>query len=409
MLELKSMRIPRTRVNLSIFILGSIIICLLFAIFLKRQSIFASSTATPKEETVQEGTGHYITIYDAKGNLTIRSDAKTVADVLERADIKIGDYDIVEPALDEEIKEENFNINIYRAREALVIDGHSRKYIKTASTAPEEVAKDAGVVLLEADVVDIVPQNNLLESGMNVAYEVVRAKVVNLNFYGKQTQIRTQAKTVKQFLKEQNISDDRKDNWVSVPLGTAITDGFAFTVYRQGKQTITVEEDIMYGEAVTYDYSVNYGKRIVTKAGKIGKRVSTYEVDMKDGQELSRTFISNVVTQNPEIQHVTIGMKIDLPAGSHEDWMSQAGISPSDYGYVNYIINHESHWNPLSKNYRSGATGLCQALPGSKMASAGSDWETNPITQLRWCNGYAVGRYGGWRQAYEFWTQHKWW
>jgi uncharacterized protein YabE (DUF348 family) len=400
---------PRTRVNLSIFILGSIIVCLLFAIFIKKQSIFASESATPSSETVQGGTGHYITIYDENGSLTIRSDAKTVADVLERTDIKIGDNDIVEPGLDEEIKEEDFNINIYRAREALVIDGYSRKYIKTASTAPEEVAKDAGVELLEADVVKIVPQNNLLESGMNVAYEVVRAKIVNLNFYGKPTQIRTQAKTVKQFLKEQEISTNRDENWVSVPLNTAITDGFAFTVYRQGKQTITVEEDIMFGEAVTYDYSIDYGKRIITKAGKIGKRVSTYEVDMKDGQELSRTFISNVVTQNPETQRVTVGMKINLPPGTHQDWMAQAGISSADFGYVNFIIEHESHWNPLSRNVRSGATGLCQALPGSKMASAGSDWETNPITQLRWCNGYAVGRYGGWRQAYEFWTQHKWW
>ena len=89
--------------------------------------------------------------------------------------------------------------------------------------------------------------------------------------------------------------------------------------------------------------------------------------------------------------------------------MAAAGISPSDYGYVNYIITRESHWNPLAVNRSSGATGVCQALPGKKMASAGSDWATNPITQLKWCDGYAKGRYGSWEKAYQVWTKQHWW
>lgn len=394
--------------NLSMFILGSIIICLSFCILIKRQSLFAESIPASQQSS-QENADHHITIHDGKGKITIRSSVSTVAAVLERADIKVGEYDIVEPGLEEEIKEDNFNINIYRAHEALVIDGHTRKYIKTASMAPAEVAKDAGVDLLEADIVEIVPQNNILESGMNVAYQVVRAKVVNLNFYGKATQIRTQAKTVSAFLKEQGISSNKEENWISVPLNTIIADGTSFAVYRQGKQTISVEEDIMYGESITYDFSIDYGKRIVTKAGKIGRRVATYGVEMKDGQEISRTFISNVVTVNPETQYVTVGMKVNLPPGTHQDWMAAAGISSSDYGYVNFIMEHEAHWNPIAQNRTSGAYGICQALPGSKMASAGSDWQTNPITQLRWCNSYAIGRYGSWAGAYEFWVKHKWW
>ena len=389
-------------------ILGSIIICLSFCIVIKRQSIFASSIS-PSESTVKDATDHHITIHHDNDSLTIRSDASTVAEVLERADIKIGEYDIVEPALDEEIKEDNFNINIYRAREAFVIDGHTKKYIKTATNSPIEVAKDAGVELLDADRVEVVTQNNILESGMNVAYQVVRAKVVNLNFFGKPTQIRTQAKTVSDFLEEQGISSDKNENWVSIPITTKITDGIAFTVYRQGKQTISVEEDIMFQESVTYDFSIDYGTRIITKNGKIGKRVATYEVEMKDGVEMSRTFISNVITESPETQYVTVGMKVNLPPGSHQDWMAAVGISPSDYGYVNFILDHEAHWNPIAKNRYSGAYGICQALPGNKMASAGEDWETNPITQLRWCNSYAVGRYGSWAAAYEFWVKHKWW
>ena len=408
MLKFKCMRIPRTRVNLSIFILGAIIVCLLFAIFLKRQTIFAS-WISPSESAASERSDYHVSIHENGKTITIRSSAKTVAEALERAEIKTSEYDIVEPGLDEEINEDNFNINIYRAREALVVDGYSKKYIKTASTAPEEVAKDAGVVLLEADVVEITTNNNILESGMNTSYTVVRAKVVNLNFFGQPTQIRTQAKTVKEFLDMQNISTNIKENWVSVPLDTKITDGIAFTVYRQGKQTISVEEDIMFSESITYDFSIDYGVRTVTKAGKPGKRVATYEVEMKDGHELSRVFVSNVITQNPETQYVTVGMKVNLPPGTHQDWMAAVGIAPSDYGYVNFILDHEAHWNPIAQNRHSGAYGICQALPGSKMASAGDDWQTNPITQLRWCNSYAIGRYGSWAAAYEFWVKHKWW
>lgn len=90
--------------------------------------------------------------------------------------------------------------------------------------------------------------------------------------------------------------------------------------------------------------------------------------------------------------------------------MAAAGISASDFGYVNYIITNESGWGVTKWNYSgSGAYGLGQALPASKMAPWGADYMTNPITQLRWANAYAVGRYGSWANAYAFWvSQHLW-
>lgn len=409
MVEFKHMRIRKTRANLSILILGIVILCLLFGIVIKKQDFFASAISTDESAEVDDVIEHYITFYDAGSSLTVRSDAKTVREALERANISLGEFDTVEPSLDENIKEEDFNINIYRAREVLVIDGKSKKYIKTSKTAPEEVAEDAGVILLDADIVEIVAHDNILESGMLTAYEVIRAKVVNFNFYGKPTKVRTQAKTVAEFLKERGIATDANENWISVKTSQKITDGIAFSVFRQGKQTITVEEDIPFAEVVTYDYSINYGTRTVTKPGKLGKKVATYNVEMKDGVEIKREFISQVVTENPVAQEVVVGMKVNLPPGSHQDWMAQAGIAASDYGYVNYIVERESHWNPIAQNRSSGAYGLCQALPGGKMSSAGADWATNPITQLRWCNSYAVGRYGSWAKAYEHWTQKHWW
>lgn len=97
------------------------------------------------------------------------------------------------------------------------------------------------------------------------------------------------------------------------------------------------------------------------------------------------------------------------PSGSKADWMRAAGISDSDFGYVDYIISHESGWNYHAVNRSSGAYGLPQSLPAGKLASAGADWRDNPVTQLRWAHNYAVGRYGSWEDAYRFWTVNHWW
>lgn len=99
-----------------------------------------------------------------------------------------------------------------------------------------------------------------------------------------------------------------------------------------------------------------------------------------------------------------------LPPGSHTDWMAAAGIAASDYDYASYIIDHESGWGVTKSNYGgSGAYGLGQALPASKMAKFGSDYLTNPITQLRWANAYAIGSYGSWANAYNHWIQRHVW
>lgn len=106
---------------------------------------------------------------------------------------------------------------------------------------------------------------------------------------------------------------------------------------------------------------------------------------------------------------VAIRATVAVP-GSHADWMRAAGIAESDFGYVDYIIDHESGWVAVKSNYAgSGAYGLGQAYPASKMASYGSDYMTNPVTQLKWANAYALGRYGSWSGAYAHWLNyHRW-
>ena len=80
----------------------------------------------------------------------------------------------------------------------------------------------------------------------------------------------------------------------------------------------------------------------------------------------------------------------------------------AQYAAFSKIVEHESGWNVTATNSSSGAYGLVQALPGSKMASAGSDWKTNPATQIKWGLDYMNSRYGSPTGAWSFWQSNGW-
>ncbi|PWI43873.1 transglycosylase SLT domain-containing protein [Streptomyces sp. ICBB 8177] len=80
----------------------------------------------------------------------------------------------------------------------------------------------------------------------------------------------------------------------------------------------------------------------------------------------------------------------------------------AQYECFSWIVSHESGWNYQATNASSGAYGLVQALPGSKMASAGADWRTNPATQIKWGLGYMNDRYHSPCGAQQFWEANGW-
>lgn len=85
-------------------------------------------------------------------------------------------------------------------------------------------------------------------------------------------------------------------------------------------------------------------------------------------------------------------------------WMTAAGIPEADWDYVDFIVFKESSWNPNAVNRSSGACGLAQALPCSKVPGNPFD----PVVSLTWQKNYVTGRYGGYKQAYEFWRKRGW-
>jgi hypothetical protein len=86
------------------------------------------------------------------------------------------------------------------------------------------------------------------------------------------------------------------------------------------------------------------------------------------------------------------------PSGSAQhiamQMLGSFGWQNSQFGCLDTLWGHESGWSVTASNPSTGAYGIPQALPGSKMASAGPDWQTNAATQIRWGLGYIKQKYG---------------
>jgi resuscitation-promoting factor RpfB len=339
---------------------------------------------------------------------TVPTRAVTVGDFLDRVGVQLHEGDVVEPDRTTPIAEDNFRVNVYRARPVMVQDGGQKTFAFSAATTPRSVAGQAGVTVHPEDKIKSeMPTNFLKEGAIGETIVIDRATPTNLNLYGTPVPVRTHAKTVGELLEEKKIQL-AKDDTLQPAAETKLTPQLQIFVVRSGSRVETREIAIPMQTQTIEDASLSFGATAVRQQGAAGKKVVTYQIDLKNGKEVSRKIIQEVVAQEPVTHIVARGKTINIPADK-EAVMAAAGIARSDYGYANYIISRESGWNAAARNKRSGAFGLCQALPGTKMASAGADWQTNPVTQLKWCSGYAKGRYGSWSAAYNFWLSHHYW
>ncbi len=349
---------------------------------------------------------------------TVTTRADTIGALLERLDLNLATEDIVEPEVEEPIIEDDTQINIYRARPVELTEDDRIITVVTAQRAPRLIAEEAGIELLPEDeaVLDET-EFNVLESGATERLIIKRSVPIRFSVYGVLKPVRTTAGTVSELLEEQGITPN-EDEVVQPALDAAIKPELLVAVNRPGVKTIAVEEPIPYDVETKNDDSITAGQIQVEKKGKDGVRAVVYEIEEDDeGEEISRKEIQKVVVEKPVTEIRLRGTKIVAPSfnpsttvsGDKAALMAAAGIAESDFGYVDSIISKESGWRPGAVNSSSGAYGLCQSLPASKMASAGSDYRTNPVTQLKWCAGYAVGRYGGWAGAYNAWQVQRWW
>lgn len=345
------MRLPR-KTKQALVIIAAFCIVIATAVFLgvKTRNTFAEGSAEETEVFETEG-AKFVTIYDNGEKLTVKTEAKTVGEALSRAEVLLTDGDRVEPGLDVVINADNYFINIYRGRPVVVRDGVTDKYLMTASYDAKTIMQEAGLTVYDGDEIKLASNTNFLEVGAANVYELVR----------------------------------------------------------NGGRTITEEVEIPYEEQTVKDVNLESGKSEVRQLGEVGRKKVYYNVQYVDNKEVSREVVSEEVVVEPVARVTAVGAKRSVPpeAATCAEWARAAGVSEADLASAIDLIYHESGCRVDARN-GSGAYGIPQALPGSKMASAGADWETNPVTQIRWMISYVNGRYGGWSQALSWWYSHGW-
>lgn len=340
-----------------------------------------------------------VTVHDRNTERTIVTKSRTVREALKAAAIDIDEgHDVVEPSLDTTIETQKYSINVYRARPITIVDGGRRLHITTAEQTPALISQAAGVELYQEDKVAFEAAENTLVDGAGVAMKITRAKVIQLILYGKLTIIRTHAETVGEVLKEKNITLGA-DDALSVSRDTPISDMMKVELWRNGKQTVAVEEEVAFETEKVEDANREASYKEVKQAGVKGKRTVTYEVDMQNGVEVARREIANVVTEQPKKQIEIVGSKpATMPytgGGSKDQWLAASNIPRDQWGYADWLVKKESGWNPNAVNRSNGACGLAQALPCGKVGSNPHD----PVVSLNWMHSYVMGRYGSWAKA----------
>lgn len=347
---------------------------------------------------------HVVFLFDGKDREVIDTKAKTVGDMVGKLPLKLIPEDVVEPSLDTPIPEDNFRVNIYRARPVTVVDNGNKIVTLTAQKSPRVVAQAAGLSLQAEDRATFV-QGAVTENVIGEKVVVARATPVALNLYGAQLTAYTQAKTVKDLLLEKNIKLQGGES-VQPDQNTPITPNLPVFVLRKDAKIVTSEVAIPAPEQIVNDPSLSFGTTVVRQAGAPGKKLLTYILQTDaSGNEVSRQGLQEVILQEPVPNITARGSTVAVP-GDKTGVMAAAGISSGDYAYVNYVISRESNWNPNSRN-AGGCLGLGQACPGSKLTAVCPNLDS--VCQLKFFSGYANGRYGGWGGAYNFWLGHGYW
>ena len=292
-----------------------------------------------------------IMIHDRDKEQGLITKADTLREVFEQADIRLDKNDRVEPGLDEPLVANSYQVNVYRARPVVIVDGPVKQLVMSAYQTPKQIAKHAGIELRDEDLAQVDLSANFVGDGASLRMNVDRAAPVQLTLYGKAETVYTQASTVKEFMKEKGIKLEKDDD-TSVDQSTAITSGMSLSVWRNGKQTMTQEEAIPFETEKIQDADREASFKQVNTPGSNGSKMVTYEIVMQNGIEVSRLAIQTVVTKQPTKQVETVGAKFNYTGG------------PLSEAQINALGTCESGMT-ATRNSGNGFYGAFQFMPAT--------------------------------------------
>lgn len=258
----------------------------------------------------QDQSKHLLTVYDRGTTRVFLTKEATLGSALKAENIVLDVHDTVEPSIDQKLIASDYYVNIYRARPVVVVDGAVRMKKISAYQTAEQIAKDVGFTLYNGDTTTLQPLTDFVTDGAGLQLTIIRATTFTLDLYDKKIEVRTQAKTVGDMLHEKNITLGVNDR-ASVPLSTPIIAGLEVRIWREGKQTTSIDQTIPFASQIIYDADQPIGYRVIQTKGIAGVRSISYGLDIKDGVEISRMEIANIVTTMPTDQVEVIGLRND--------------------------------------------------------------------------------------------------
>ena len=235
-----------------IIVVGFLLIVGFFILGMRLAPTTSFADTEEEVEYVSSDANHFVTVFDGENKKTVKTDAKTVAKVLERLNLTLDPTDAVSPALDVAIDADQYFINIYRSHPVLIYDGINSHFAQVTSFEPYAVARAAGFTVYDDDTVTIVPATSFLETGISSVYRISRGN----------------------------------------------------------GDTVTVEEDIEFATETIRDYNIETGKEEVRQLGELGKVKKVYKVKSIEGKEVTRELVSEEVLRPPVNRIVAVGTAI---------------------------------------------------------------------------------------------------
>lgn len=227
---------------------------------------------------------------------------------------------------------------------------------------------------------------------------------VSLSFDGNKEVFNTSDITVQDVLNSRNIKLSY-DYGVYPSLDSYVGDNTEIYIGKvQSKMEIKNVTDKFEVQKID-EPSILKGQEIVTQEGVNGLIQTTYIVNEVNGKEASRQeWTKNVLKERVDkvikvgtAEPVNNGMTVSVPSSVAKKFaynLLSAQGQADQFSCLERLWQRESGWRTTAGNKFSGAYGIPQSLPGSKMAAFGSDWRTNPETQIKWGLSYIRGRYG---------------
>ncbi|MHB1063961.1 MAG: aggregation-promoting factor C-terminal-like domain-containing protein [Georgenia sp.] len=273
----------------------------------------------------------------------------------------------------------------------------------------EAVTADGGLRTAEAGTLALRSGDSASRSEVvgRLSLEAQGARTFTAVVDGTEQEIITTATTLGEALSEAGIVVGA-DDLVSAELSGAVPHAERVEIRRVTTEHETVEHVEEFATVEEQDPSLPAGQRVVETKGVVGVASDTYAVRRAGDEEVGRELLASVVRSTKVDEVVRVGTAT-VPAAPAATAQTYSGSDPRAIGRqlaaergwgadqfqcLDTLWARESGWDPYADNPYSSAYGIPQALPGSKMASAGADWATNPATQITWGLGYIGGRYG---------------